>query len=366
MILNLAGTLLHAYGAWRIGTLPWVRHRIGVRRWWLWVAAVWVAYVVGVAIGDDASGALSFVLAQFSFHWLAALFLLSLPLLLVDLGTGFGRFGGRWLPRLRGGALALAGLMVSLALIQGWRAPVVTRYELTLPGLPAELDGTTLVAVSDLHLGATLDGGWLGDRVDQILALEPDLIVMLGDLTEDDLNSIPDVITVLRRLRAPFGVWAVTGNHEFHGDTVATIAGFESAGIQWLRDRSVELRPGLRLAGVDDLTRRARHGGGEPSRLESLVGVDGGAALLLSHSPLHVEAASRAGFDLMLSGHTHGGQIWPFGYLVRQRYPFFLGHYRIDGMHLLVGRGTGTWGPRMRLWQPGEILHVVLRHDAAA
>jgi predicted MPP superfamily phosphohydrolase len=236
----------------------------------------------------------------------------------------------------------------------------VTRHEIVLQNLPAQLDGTTVAAVSDLHLGANIGRGWLAARVEQIQSLAPDLVVMLGDLTEGEAGRLPYVEETLRRLRAPFGVWAVTGNHEFHGDTPATIALFESAGVQWLRDRAVALRPGLRLAGIDYRRGRTRSGSPEAGLLKRLAGPGDGAALLLSHAPLQAKAAADAGFDLMLAGHTHGGQVWPFGYLVRRRYPHFLGRYRVGDMHLLVGRGTGTWGARMRLWHPGEILHITL------
>lgn len=360
----MAGSVLHVYCAWRVGTLPAVRRHVGRRGWWLASAALWLAYVAGVWIGDEPAGRIAWALSQFSFHWLTTLFLLGLCLLAVDLVTGFGCWGRRRIPALRLGAVAAGAAMVAIALVQGLRPPVVTRHEVALASLPAPLDGTALVAISDLHLGAGLGRDWLAARVEQIRALEPDLVVMIGDLTEGETGAVPGLEETMRRLRAPLGVWAVTGNHEFHGDTPATIALFESAGVQWLRDRAVELRPGLRLAGVDYPDGRERSVHPEAELLRSLAGAPDGVALLLSHAPLQVEAAAEAGFDLMLAGHTHGGQVWPFGFLVRQRYPFFLGPYRVGEMQLLVGRGAGTWGARMRLWRPGEILHVTLRSTA--
>jgi predicted MPP superfamily phosphohydrolase len=360
LILHFVGTLLHGYCTWRVGTLPLIRRRLAPWQWWLFSALVWLGYVGGVEIGDDAGGRLSLALAQFAFHWLVVVFLLGLCLLAVDvlalLGRGRLRSPARW----RTGALALGGALAAIALVQGLRAPEISRHELAVPGLPAALDGTTLVAVSDLHLGGLLDAHWLAARIEQIRLLEPDVIALVGDLTEGDPYATPGLGAVLARLRAPLGVWAVTGNHEFHGDTPATIALFEASGVRWLRDEAVTLAFGLRLAGVDDLTRRARRGVADDGLLGRL-GAGEGAAVLLSHSPLQVETAARAGFDVMIAGHTHGGQVWPFGYLVRQRYEYFLGRYEINGMHLLVGRGTGTWGPRMRLWRPGEILHITLR-----
>ena len=365
LILTLAGSLLHAYCAWRVGTLPWIRRRIGVRRWWLGAAALWLIYLAGIGIGDNPAGLIAGMAAQFAFHWLVALFLLSLCLLAVELVTGFGRLWPRWVMPLRSAALAAAAFLVAAALLQGLRAPAVTRYAVVMPGLPAALDGTTVVVLSDLHLGASAGSGWLAARVAQAEALRPDLIVLVGDLVEGAPEAVPGLAAVLRRLKAPLGVWAVTGNHELYGDTPATVALFQAAGIRWLRDRAVTLRPGLRLAGVDYADGRDGAGGGYPKLFSALAGHGGGAAILLSHAPSQVAAAAQAGFGLMLSGHTHGGQVWPFSYLVRLRYPYFSGRYRIGRMTLIVGNGSGSWAARMRLWRRGEIPWVTLRAPLA-
>jgi hypothetical protein len=105
---------------------------------------------------------------------------------------------------------------------------------------------------------------------------------------------------------------------------------------------------------------------GDDAVRQALAGRPQGATIFLSHSPQWAETAARAGVGLMLSGHTHGGQIWPFDLVVRRAYPLLAGRYQVEGMTILVCRGTGTWGPRMRLWRPGEILRVVLRSSASA
>jgi predicted MPP superfamily phosphohydrolase len=123
------------------------------------------------------------------------------------------------------------------------------------------------------------------------------------------------------------------------------------------------VRPGLVLAGVDDLTRSRRSGGGRDSAAveRALTGRPAGATIFLSHAPWRAETAARLGAGLMLAAHTHGGQIWPFNYVSATRYPLQAGPYVVDGMPVIVSRGTGTWGPRMRLWRPGEILRITLR-----
>ena len=136
---------------------------------------------------------------------------------------------------------------------------------------------------------------------------------------------------------------------------------FHAANFKLLRNSWTEIKPGLVLAGLDDLTAVSRNGlSGDPVT-QTLMEHPAGAIILLSHTPWETEKAAKVGVDLMLSGHTHGGQIWPFDYLVRSRYPLLEGRYEIDGMTVIVCRGTGTWGPRMRLWRASEILHITLR-----
>ena len=218
--------------------------------------------------------------------------------------------------------------------------------------------------MSDLHLGSLIGKRWLAARVAQIRGQRPDLVVFLGDLFEGHGPPAEDLLSILRSISAPLGVWGVTGNHEFHGGRNRSMHLIEEAGIHLLRNRWVELRPGFILAGVDDLTAKYRAGQGGDFILQALAGRPPGATILLSHTPWQTEEAAHAGTDLMLCGHTHGGQIWPFGFLVRFTYPLLAGRYEVCSMSVIVTRGTGTWGPRMRLWHPGEILRVTLRSIA--
>jgi predicted MPP superfamily phosphohydrolase len=241
------------------------------------------------------------------------------------------------------------------------RAPVVDACEVRLPGLPPALDGTVVVALSDLHLGSVLGADWLARRVAQVQGERPDLVLLLGDLFEGHGGApTGELLPLLGKLSAPLGVWAVPGNHEDgHGGGGNGQVPVESAGITVLRDRWVQAAPGLVLAGVAD-------GEKEGSFARALAGRPPGGVLLLSHSPHKADAAAAAsGGGLMLSGHTHGGQVWPFGYLVRFRSPWVEGRFRVGGMDLIVTRGAGTWGPRMRLWLPGEILRITLRASSS-
>jgi hypothetical protein len=237
---------------------------------------------------------------------------------------------------------------------------VIKSYEVRLSDLPLEMDGTVLIAMSDLHIGSLLDKKWLAARIAQVQAQQPDLVVLLGDLFEGHGQPPRELISDLGRLSASLGVWAVPGNHEFYGTRNKSLSLIQEAGIQLLRNRWAEVRPGFVLAGVEDLTVHRRFGWDGNPMEQALSDRPSGTTVFLSHTPWQAEKAANAGVGLMLSGHTHGGQIWPFSYLVRLKYPLIGGRYKVNDMTIIVSRGTGTWGPRMRLWKPGEILRVTL------
>jgi hypothetical protein len=357
-----AWTLLHLYVLWRASSAPPVGRLVPRRLLAAVGAAVWASYLV-LRLADLPREAPPWSWMDLAaLHWLVVLFLTAIPLLAVDLLTLGGFLLRRRLPLLRGLAL-LAGLLLSLtALLQGLRPPAVVSHQVELAGLPAGLDGTVLVALSDLHLGPERGERWLRARVAQVQAQGPDLVVLLGDTFEGHGEADGEPAAAFRLLRPRLGTWAVTGNHEFHGGESTRL--LEEAGIRILRDTWVPLARGLVLAGVDDLTRR--RGGRDGAAVErALTGRPPGATILLSHAPLQAERAAAAGAGLMLSGHTHGGQIWPFGYLVGLSYPLVAGRATVAGMPAIVSRGTGSWGPRMRLWRRGEILRITLRSPAA-
>jgi uncharacterized protein len=283
--------------------------------------------------------------------------------LIVDIFTGFGIFIHRAKNTLRTIGLVIGLILTIVALVQGMRQPVIREYTVYLAELPEEMDRTTVVALSDMHIGTILGTDWLDKRITQVLAQNPDLILILGDFFEGHGSPQTDLKSVLLRLSAPLGVWAVPGNHEFHGGSNESLDLFKESGFTVIRNQWIEMKPGFILAGVDDLTSARRSGGIGDIFLESLDNRPKGTTVLLSHSPLHVEEVAALGVDLMLSGHTHGGQIWPFGYLVQSIYPYLEGLFSVKNLTLIVSKGAGTWGPRMRLWQPGEILRITLRKE---
>lgn len=362
-ILIFIITLMHVYVFWRAASVPLIDRHVP-RRFLIGSGIVlWTVFFLGRVFGHGSTGPLTSVIEFFGMNWMAVLFLLCISLLSLDLATGFGFLFQRQVASVRGWALVVGGVLSVIAVFQGMRTPVIQSYEVSLSGLPDEMEGKILVAMSDLHIGSLLGKHWLAARVAQVEAQQPDLVVLLGDIFEGHGQPSDELISVLGRLSAPLGVWAVAGNHEFHGNRNGNITSIKQAGIRLLRNRWAEVRPGFVLAGVEDLTSYRRIGlNGNPT-MQALSGRPSGTTVLLSHTPWQTEMAANSGVKLMLSGHTHGGQIWPFSYLVRLRYPLVGGRYVTDGMTIIVCRGTGTWGPRMRLWSPGEILRVTLRSE---
>jgi predicted MPP superfamily phosphohydrolase len=354
-------TAMHVYVFSRANTVPFIKSHfphgvlIGI------AIFLWTSYILGRNLTQNGMPALGSVFEHIGAAWIGLLFFFLVCMFAVDLGTGFGFFFRTLVPTLRSFALLAGVLLAIIATVQALRAPAIREYEIRMQNLPAENDGMVIVAASDTHVGALLGVRWLQDRVEQVQSLKPDLILLLGDIVEGDEASQRKLLPGLRSFSAPMGVWAVTGNHEYYAGVEHCVKVLEDAGIHVLRDRWTELRPGLVLAGVDDLTTRRRSAKARDLVSPALSARPVGATILMSHTPWETEDAARAGVGLMLSGHTHNGQIWPFTYLVKLVYPQLYGDYKVGGMTLIICRGTGTWGPRMRLWNRSELLRITLR-----
>jgi len=216
-ILISVYTLMHIYVFWRTATVPFVVRHLP-RTYLIGLGVLlWVIFLLGRVIGHDRPGVLAGILESLGMTWMAVVFLAFISFLFIDVVTLFGFFMPRLSPSLRGWAL-LAGMILSMvALVQGLRPPVIQKYEVAVPGLPEAMDGTVIVAISDTHLGSQLGKRWLAARVAQIKAQQPDLVVLLGDIFEGHGPPEDGLIETLKQLSAPMGIWAVPGNHEFHG-----------------------------------------------------------------------------------------------------------------------------------------------------
>jgi len=340
--------LLYAYVFWRAGTVPAVKRRLSLR-WRLIIP-------VGLGILFYFGG-----FGSYTLEWLTILAISFLLILVVDIATGFGFFLPRIAGQTRGIALVIGLLYAAMAMVQGMRPPTVKEYEVYLKGLPAELDSTVVAAVSDLHVGPLTKPDWFEARVKQIHEMQPDMILLLGDIIDTSRDNRAAMLEILGSLIAPMGVWAVMGNHEYHRGYDYNAKAYEQAGIKLLRNDWAKVRPGFVLVGVDFTGNRNHEKQDEENLHLALDGRPEGATVLLSHAPVQAEQAQSGGVELMLSGHTHGGQLWPLYYLARKMYPLVEGRYEVGDMTAIVTIGGGTWGARMRLWRRGELLRVILR-----
>ena len=265
--------------------------------------------------------------------------------------------------------LAVTLVIDVVALVTAWLPPRLRRFEVQLPGLGRALAGTRVVQLTDLHLGTTLGREYLEEVVERVAALEPDLVVLTGDAVDGLAGRRAYMVQPLARLHPPLGKYFVTGNHEFYSDWLAWRPVFEKLGFELLDNRCRTISRGdasLRLAGVYDFDGGRFDPAWRPDLDRALAGCPGtGPLLLLSHQARIVEAAAARGVDLVLAGHSHGGQIWPWSYLVLMQQPVIAGLHRFGSTWLYVSQGTGFWGPPLRFLTRSEITLIVLRGDTA-
>jgi predicted MPP superfamily phosphohydrolase len=245
----------------------------------------------------------------------------------------------------------------------------VRRVEVKLRRLDPRQDGTTIVQITDLHVGPTIRRPAVADIVARSNALSPDIVAITGDLVDGTVAELREAVSSLAELRAKQGVFFVTGNHEYFSGVGPWMAELARLGIRVLRNERVSIERGgaaFDLAGVDDRS-AARYGDGHGENLgAALAGRDRTRpVVLLAHQPRTVLDAAALDVDLQLSGHTHGGQIWPFGALVRLQQRFLAGLSRHGNTLIYVSCGTGYWGPPMRLGAPAEITQIVLGCEGA-
>ncbi|MBA3819900.1 MAG: metallophosphoesterase, partial [Deltaproteobacteria bacterium] len=266
-----------------------------------------------------------------------------------------------FLARVTGGAAAtVAGASVARGMVEARGEHSVVNVEIRLAKLPKALDGFTIVQLSDLHVGMTIDRHFVDRVVARTNRLAPDLIALTGDFVDGKVEDLRDEIAPLAKLRAKHGVFAVTGNHEYYSGVDPWVAEITRLGVRYLRNERVVIGDGaasFELAGVED---HAASGAYREDLAAATAGRNPDRALvLLAHQPRQVRRAARHGVDLQLSGHTHGGQIWPWHYIVKiQQGGLLAGHYVHGATQLYVTRGCGYWGPPVRLLAPLEITRV--------
>ncbi|MFB7407367.1 metallophosphoesterase [Streptomyces sp. NPDC056202] len=263
--------------------------------------------------------------------------------------------------------IGLTALLLGWGYFEARRVPRVRRLEVELPRLGAGLDGTRVVLITDTHYGPLDRARWSARVCETVNALEADLVCHTGDIADGTAERRRAQAAPLGTVQATRARVYVTGNHEYYSEAQGWVDLMDKLGWEPLRNRHLLLEHGgdtLVVAGVDDVTAESSGLAGHGAHLAgALQGVDPGLpVLLLAHQPKFIDRAAAHGIDLQLSGHTHGGQIWPFHYLVRLDQPSVAGlSHHGDRTLLYTSRGTGFWGPPFRVFAPSEITLLVLR-----
>jgi predicted MPP superfamily phosphohydrolase len=261
------------------------------------------------------------------------------------------------------GAMLLVTLVVGS--IQVALGPRLYTVQVPLAALPAAFDGFSIVQITDLHLGPTIGRRFMERCVAVANALDADVVALTGDFVDGSVAQLRDAVAPLARLKARRGVFFVTGNHEYYWNALAWIEEIRALGVRVLLNEHVVIRLGdaaLVLAGVTDHGAGAMLRGHAADPQRAIAGApDDAAKVLLAHHPSSHVAAQRAGFHLQISGHTHGGQFFPFSLLVRLANRHYKGLYKLGRLWLYVSRGTGYWGPPLRFGVPAEITLLRLR-----
>ena len=261
--------------------------------------------------------------------------------------------------------LALTVFVTAAGLGVARRRPRIVDVDIPVTDLPVGLHGFSIAQISDVHVGTTIKRGFVESIVTLVNGLKTDLIAVTGDLVDGSVQQLSRHTAPLAGLTARHGVFFVTGNHEYYSGERAWTAEITRLGLRVLKNEHVVLRhngASLVLAGVTDLSAghfdAAEHS--DPAAALRGSPADAGAKILLAHQPNSAAAAASAGFDVQLSGHTHGGQFWPWNLFVGFFQPFTAGLYRLKNLWVYVSRGTGYWGPPNRFGVPSEITRIRL------
>lgn len=378
----LISLLLHAFIGWRVGPeLSPVSVSLGAA-WWL--ALLFSALVVplGVLARRVSKPPLSEILTWLGLLFMglfSSMFVLTLlreAVLLLVMGID-------WLWPLtlslstwqRNTALALPVLALLVTVSGFWnarRTAVVVRVDVPIANLPAALQGFTVAQISDIHVGPTIKHRYLQRIVTRVNSLGADLVAITGDLVDGSVQELQHHVAPLTGLVSTHGTFFVTGNHEYYSGAHGWIDALRALGVQVLMNEHVLIHHGndsqdgeqamIVVAGVTDFS---AHHFDESHRSDPHASLADAPAhalfkLLLAHQPRSATAAAQAGFDLQLSGHTHGGQFWPWNHFVKFQQPFTAGLHKLQSLWVYTSRGTGYWGPPKRFGAPSEITHLRL------
>jgi predicted MPP superfamily phosphohydrolase len=371
LLIMLVG--LHVYVGWRL--LPALQAATGGHAWVLLLGGLYLAAsVVLMPLGMQARRLADQGWAdRVAWLGLIAMALFSSLAVLTLLRDGVLLASGALLARpdrlllARGSAVLVVALTLLCTAVGFWLARSPRIMEVTVPirRLPPALRGFVIAQISDVHVGPTIKRGFVAAVVERVNRLEPDMVAVTGDMVDGSVEHLGAHMAPLADLRSRHGSFFVTGNHEYYSGEAAWSREMTRLGLTVLKNRHVVVDhdgAAVVIAGVTDWSAHHFNATQRSDPAAALRGApaDAGAKILLAHQPRSAPAAETAGFDLQLSGHTHGGQFWPWNLALRCFEPFTQGLYRLQTLMLYVSRGTGYWGPPTRFGVPAEITRIRL------
>ena len=259
----------------------------------------------------------------------------------------------------------VAAVVTVWGLVNARRTAAIVSVEVPIANLPPALHGFTIAQISDIHVGTTIKRGYVQAIVEAVNGLGADMVAVTGDLVDGTVSQLAEHVAPLAQLASRHGTFFVTGNHEYYSGAQAWITELRRLGLRVLINEHVVLQHGaapLLVAGVADFGAHHFEASHRSDPRAAMAGAPPGrvVSVLLAHQPRSAAAAAQAGFHLQLSGHTHGGQFWPWNWLVRLQQPFTAGLHRLQDLWVYTSRGTGYWGPPKRFGAPSEITRLTL------
>ena len=261
--------------------------------------------------------------------------------------------------------IAITVVVSLIGVVNARRLAKVVEVQVPIANLPKALEGFSIVQISDIHVGPTIKHGYINAIVGAVNKLNPDVIAVTGDIVDGSVARLRKHVAPLGNLSARHGVYAVTGNHEYYSGADAWVAELRRLGLNVLMNQNKVFDHGgsnVLIGGITDYSAHKFDPAQKSDPKAALLGMPQGVAIkvLLAHQPRSAAAAEEAGFDVQLSGHTHGGQFLPWKWFVPLQQPFTAGLHRLRNLWVYTSRGTGYWGPPIRFGAPSEITHLKL------
>jgi predicted MPP superfamily phosphohydrolase len=337
---------------------------------------LFLSFVVGRFLERAALSWFSDILVWIGSFWLGAMVYFFLILLVIDflrLINSIVPFFPSFLTANNRGTGQIAAIAVSaivlVVVVSGYINALkvrVKKLELTIRKGIKSRESLNIVVASDIHLGTLICKSRLERIVERINSLNPDLVLLPGDVVDEDLGPVirQNLGETLRTIKSRLGVVAITGNHEYIGGVEKACRYLSEHGITVLRDSWIEIEKGIVIVGREDLSSRQLAGKRRKPLEELMAGVDKNLpVILMDHQPFRLEDAEKNRVDLQLSGHTHHGQLWPFNFITKKVYDISWGYKKKGNTHFYISSGVGTWGPPIRTGNRPEIVNVQLTFE---